>query len=459
MHTLVVRLRSFPRPAQLYLVHMALLTFGLSINILFFNLAIPALGYSLTFLGILNSAPVLVAGILTLPLWWLVTRVIGLWSALFLSAICQTIAIFTIAIWPSTVPLLIGLTLTGPAVVLLQISAAPFMMRHSTDAERDFLFSFSAGINIGFDGLGKLIGGTLPGLFARLLDVAPQSGLAYRATFALAGMCVLLSVVPLLLMRGERQLWTIDHWPVWTTPRMPLTPRPWTIDHGPDTRRNYVVRLLNRLLAYVPEPWQSMLRRPWKVLRFMVTPLLISFGAAILIPYFNIYFTQRFAVSNEALGGIFAAMSIATGLATLMAPWLSTRVGKMHSVALTQAMAVPCLLALGFAPWLSTAVVFAVARQTLMNMASPLYDAYAMEQSTEDTRPTVIGLINGAFGIGYIFGPNISVWVQDRYGFTLLFAATAILYTVAAIVNYFLFARREHRIVPQVPEPEFTIQE
>lgn len=443
---LIARLWSLQPPAQLYLAHMALLTFGLAINVLFFNLAIPALGYSLTFLGVLNSAPTLVAGVLTLPLWWLVTRVIGLWLALVISALFQAGAILTIALWPSAMLLLIGMALTGPAAVLFQVSAAPFMMRYSTDAERDYLFSFSAGINIGVAGLGNLVGGVLPGICAQLLAVAPQSGSAYRATFALAGLCVLLSVVPLLGMRGvERVPRTLTRHP--GTPRSePQTP--------PATFRS-----LGSLLEHIPEPWQSMLRRPWTVLRFTVTPLLISCGAALLIPYLNIYFRQRYDVSNEVLGVIFAAISIATGLATLAAPHLSSWLGKMGSVALTQALAVPCLLVLGAAPFLGMAVAFALLRGALMNMASPLYDAYAMEQSAEDARPTVIGLINGAFSIGYIFGPAASVLVQERYGFTPLFLATAGFYTAAAALNYLLFARRERRVAHRVPEPELPATE
>lgn len=455
-HTPLFRLRSLQPPAQLYLLHAALLTFGLAINVLFFNIAIPALGHSLRLLGLLNSLPTLMAGVLSLPLWWLVTRVIGLRTALLLSALCNATAILTVAIVPATIPLLVGMTLTGPAAVLLQVSAAPFMMRHSADSERDALFSLNAGINIGFAGLGSLVGGALPGLSARLLDVAPQSGAAYRATFALAGLCVLASVVPLLFISSDQR----------RTPEETRTRR--RADANIEARTNPLPalqrcsaaapqRLVTRLIKPVPEPWQSMLQRPWSVLRFMVTPLLISCGAAILIPYLNLFFRQRFGASDEALGVIFASISVATGLATLAAPWLSARLGKMGSVALTQALAVPCLLALGAAPVLGIAVAFALVRGSLMNMASPLYDAYAMEQNAEDARPTVIGLINGAFGIGYIFGPAVSVLVQEQYGFAPLFYATAGFYTLAATLNYVLFVRGKRRTPAFAAEKELPM--
>jgi hypothetical protein len=51
----------------------------------------------------------------------------------------------------------------------------------------------------------------------------------------------------------------------------------------------------------------------------------------------------------------------------------------------------------------------------------------------------VIGLINGAFGIGYLFAPRISTHIQATYGFMPLFLATAACYTLAAILTYLLF--------------------
>lgn len=145
-------IRALQLPARLYLLHMVLLTFGLAVNALLFNLAIPALGYSLRLLGLLNSVPTLVAALTTLPLWWLVTRAITLRTALLCSAVLQAAAILTVVVAPPPVYLLLGLSLTGPAGVLFQVSAAPFMMRHSSAAERDMLFSLSAGLNIAFAG-------------------------------------------------------------------------------------------------------------------------------------------------------------------------------------------------------------------------------------------------------------------------------------------------------------------
>jgi MFS family permease len=179
------------------------------------------------------------------------------------------------------------------------------------------------------------------------------------------------------------------------------------------------------------------------VLPLLISPLLISFGAAGLIIYLNIFFKQRFDISDIAVGRIIAILGIATGVASLAGPAISTRLGKAQTIVLTQVLSIPFLLILGFVPLLNIAVAAALMRGALFNMGSPLYDAFAMERTDEELRPIVIGLINGAYSVGYLLSPKISTWVQTYYGFGPLFIATAIVYGLAALTNYLLFARQK----------------
>ncbi len=167
------RLRHFSRPARLYLLHAALLTSSLALSSLFFNLAIDALGYPRTFLGLLNTVSIGVAAVLSLPLWWLATR-IGLRWSLIAAAALNAAGALIFALWPERLPLLIYSALTGGAAVLFQVSAPPFMMRHSDAESRDHLFTANAAINLGLAGIGSLIAGGLPGLFGSLLGVGAE---------------------------------------------------------------------------------------------------------------------------------------------------------------------------------------------------------------------------------------------------------------------------------------------
>lgn len=411
-------MRRLTPDARCYLWYMALLTAGLSLYSLFFNLLLLALGYDqqllplpflgeLSLLGLLNSIPVLTSALSSLPLWLLVSRW-GPRPALIAGTLLTAITLLGTALWPAPLSMLAWIALSGPAAVLYQVGGAPFMLRHSRPEDRDLLFSLSAGLTIIVGGVSSLIGGQLPALLGPLLNVAPQSAELYRVMFGIAAILTVVALLPLL--RAEATRLAVDAPTVGASSALSRT------------------ALFSAVRIALP---------------FMISPLFISCGASLFIPFLNLYFRQQYAASDAALGLIFALIGFATGAATLATPLLARRLGKMGSVVLSQILGIPCLLLLAIAPNLWSAALIALARGALMNMTSPLYDAFTMERTPESARPIVIGLIGAAFSVGYIVGPTVSAEIQRVYGFGPIFFATATFYACAALANYLIFVRPE----------------
>lgn len=423
------------RSARLYLLHVALLTLGLAIWGLFYNIAVLALGYPREFLGLLNSVATGVAALLSLPLWWLVTR-IGLRPALLAHAAVQAGGALVFALWPAALPLVVSAAVVGASTVLFEVSAQPFMIRHSDANTRDPLFSTNAALRIGIGGVGSLVAGLLPGLLAPLAGAPPAGANAYRATFAVAGVIAGLSLVPLLLARESRAEDAESR-------DMDKPDSRGMQAHNDQTRP--APTGLDVLPATPPAtphpPWRSLVARPGLVVRLLLPLVVVSAGAALLIPYLNLFFKERFAVDDRALGLVFAGLGIITGLATLAGPRIARRAGRVRAIVLTQLLSLPFLLLLGFVPLFWAAAGAALARAALYNMGWPLYDAFALEQVDERARPILAGLINGAMSAGYIVMPPLSVWIQARYGFTPLFVVTAVCYALASLFVLVFFAR------------------
>lgn len=397
----------FGRAAWLYLVHVALLTASLAIFGLFFNFAVLAFGFSLDFLGLLTSVSFLASAAAGAPLLWMLAH-IPLRTALLASSMLQLVGMLLFAAWPGRAALLLASVLLGVGAVLFELSAAPFMMRHSPAGARGQLFSANAAVRIGLAGVGSLLAGQLPALAGRLVGVPAGSAPAYQLTLACAAVGTLLAILPLALIAEPKQS------------QERTKPEP---------------------LGLVPSAWRDLLRRPGPLLALLVSPALISVGAALLLPFLNLFFKQRFGVSDPLLGLIFAGVGVCTGLAALAAPWLARRWGALQTIVVSEALALPFLVLLGVAPSLNLAVGAGLARAALFNMGAPLYDAFAMERSDPAARPTVIALINAAYSVGYLFGPLVSALVQARYGFGPLFAATTVLYTLGVAAKYWLFLR------------------
>jgi len=183
----------------------------------------------------------------------------------------------------------------------------------------------------------------------------------------------------------------------------------------------------------------------WTTTARMTAPqILIGFGAAILIPYLNVFFKYRFNISDSLLGVLFSMSSLLIGIGSLLAPRLATLLsGKIRAVVATQVSSLVFLLVLGFAPFLWMSSLGFLARTALMNMSAPLYSAFCMERTLEEHQGVVNGVLNLSWNVGWAVGPFISGLVQDRYGFGPLFVSTTVLYAMASALIWVFFRRAE----------------
>jgi MFS family permease len=329
---------------------------------------------------------------------------IGRKRALLLANCGRAVATVGIVLAPGPNWMRLSMITFGLSMSLWMVTASPFMMENSTEEERNSLFSAHFGLTtlVGF--FGTLVGGYLPTFFGGWLGVDVESSVAYGATLAVTAVLWALSLVPLFMIK-ER-------------------PRP-----AADRVRSVW-------------PWRN-LSNPKMALRIFLPNIVISMGAAILIPYMNLFFKESFPISDRVLGLVFAVSAVITGTATLAAPMLADRWGRIRALVFTELLSVPFLLTIGFVPALPLVVFAFWIRAALMNMGGPLYEAFAMEQVTTRERATISGLMGMSWNLGWTFGPFLSGYMQDNpnIGFKPIFVITCGLYVLAAILVRVFFQR------------------
>jgi len=425
------RMAIFQRNARLYLLNSILSGLSYSVFSLFFNLYILARGYPKDFLGLLSSLPSAVALFAAVPMGMLSDRV-GRRKAMVWGTVGSLAAVAAIAWGSNSTVLVAAVVLMGAGNELFNVSSAPFMMENSGERERTVLFSASFGLNTLAGFAGSLIGGQLPRLMSGAFALTQDSSRAYGAALLVSPMMMGLSLLPLLWMREPARPHRAVHWALPNVRLVLLA----------------VEDAWRRTKAVPVTAWRG-LRHRQLIVKLLVPNTLISVGAALLIPYMNVFFRERHHVPDETLGVIFALSSVVTGVATLAAPLLTRRWGKVRAVALIQGGSLPFLLMIGFAPWLSLAVMGFWARGAMMNMVGPLYNAFMMERVAEGERATVNAFASVTWNLGWAVCPYLSGLVQERWGFNPLFIATAMLYGLAAGLTYWFFASSEPRSVEE----------
>jgi MFS family permease len=142
------------------------------------------------------------------------------------------------------------------------------------------------------------------------------------------------------------------------------------------------------------------------------------------------------------------------GLGLLIAPALADRFGKIQVVVFTQGLSIPFLIMLGFAPafWMSAAAYYI--RLALMNMATPVYETFVMEQVDPSSRALVASLTSMAWSFGWAFSPSISGSLQVSYGFGPPFIGTISLYIVAITMLWIFFWKNKAGPAQEVEQLE-----
>jgi MFS family permease len=420
-----LQLRSFSKPARLFLVATILDGIVFSVWWLFFNFYILERGFSREFLGMVNAAPSLAALLLGLPLGLLSDR-IGQKKAMILGVGVYILAIGVEVTAAAPALILIAAFIGGGANTLYFLSQAPFMMKASRPDNRTLLFSLNFGLVTLSGAVGNLFAGQLPALFGNLLNIPADSAGAYQAVLLSAVALSSLTLIPLAMIREAQTSSQVESVVPNTSTHITQLSQP---------PSNSLIRTLTNVTT-------------WKL---SFPNLLLGFGAAILIPYMNVFFREQFSISDQALGVLFSLSSLMVGIGSIIGPRLADAwSSRIRAVVITQGLSLLFLLMIGFSPYLWLAAIGYLIRGTLMNMAVPLFNAFAMEQVSEREQATVNSVKETAWQFGWAIGPYISGVVQEYYGFTPLFVVTAILYAISTLATWIFFHKSD--FIPTMSE-------
>lgn len=403
-------LRGLNRNVRLYLVSMAFRSASLSLHLLLLNLYLASLGFDAVFMGLVNTLFYAASLICSLPAGMVADR-IGRKRAMVIGLVGMTLSRLGVALFSQGALIAAANALFGVIGPLFYTSISPFLAENSTRENRALAFSLDASVK-NFSSFAMMAaGGYLPTLFATLLKVGPESAPAYRGAMFVSAGVMGLGLLPILAIRGGWQ---------------PRTPR--------------AARAKLRLLDQFPEGRL--------LFRLLAPRVALALGAGLLFPFFNVFFKQRFGVTDAALGWILGVTDVLVGFMILGGGIAAERLGEIRALLIARMISTPLLLVIGFVPWLPAAVLAHWIRSGLMRLGGPLYMAFAMERLDEHNRATGSSLLGMTWDLGYTIGPYVSGIVQVRYGFSPLFLATGALYALSLVLVYRFFGGRRRVPLP-----------
>jgi MFS family permease len=412
VQTYIQRVRAFRPNARKYLISLMIYGAGFGIHRILFNFFLRSLGYNETTMGLISTVSSMTTLIAALPMGYL-ADLLGRKVSLVISGFLIGASILMTVFFPSLTMFILMNILMGIGSSLGSVVSGPFLMENSGEEERTYLFSISSGLRMAAFSVGDWIGGYLPSWFGGLLNVSAVSSTAYAGAIGVSGVLVIAAVIPRALLK--RNEFSSDEQSVFA-------------------------------------PISYARKNPGMLTKLLLPMFVTSIGAGLIMPFMNIFFSNVHHQPDPVIGVMFAWGSLAMGVGLILAPAFADRYGKIKVVVFTQALSIPFLILLGFSPWFSLSAMSYYVRLTLMNMSSPVYQTFVMEQVDSGSRAMVASLNSMVHSFGRAFSPIISGWLQVQYGFAPPFLGTITLYVIAIAMYYFFFLRGRKKLPRQHTE-------
>ena len=370
-----------------------------------YNYYIREVGFDDQMNGRVIAMTAMAQAIMLLPAGIISDRV-GRKKIIFFGAILSAFTFFSRAILVDESMLLVTAFMSGLFMAFIQVSTIPLLAENSDEKQRVHLFSFNFAIMMVANVVGNIMGGSLSDAFQALF--AFEAVTSIRITLIIGAAFFFSSLIPIMKIHERKKT-----------------------KKEVKERKSYIQLIkTNKKAVRI-------------ILLFAVAQIIIGFGSGLVIPYLNLYFTDRFEISKSLVGIILSLGQAMTAVAMMIGPLVVSRFGEVRAVVILQLSSIPFLLITAYTENLWFAVLGFLFRQALMNAGNPIQMSLMMRSVDDSMKGLANSVGQMVFSLGWaVMGPvstGIVVLYGAYYGYAIVFSITACLYVIASCYFFFVF--------------------
>lgn len=176
---------------------------------------------------------------------------------------------------------------------------------------------------------------------------------------------------------------------------------------------------------------------------FLVTMILANVAGAMYIGFIPLYLKSLGAEIAE-IGLFFTISQIIPLILQILGGWISDSLGRLKSIAAGSVSGVVSYIALILAPTWGWVFLGEGLNAITRSLVGPSFGAFIAEESQEENRAKVYGLVDTFYTIVAIVGPPVGGFLVDHYGFKTMLMVAASIYTVATVLRVRMARRARH---------------
>lgn len=399
-HNWAAQFSTYNRNIKLSFIANILAQIGLGVFMVIYNFYIRKLGYSEAVNGQVIAMTSLATALILIPAGIISDRYSRKKVILYGVLISGIILLARSVV--SGQQLLITLAfISGLAMAFLQVSGIPWLAENSTPEQRVNLFSLHFAFMTAANVVGSLLGGLLTDVFSYFVSDVNS----IRLTLIIGAIIYTIAIIPTMKFQNPVQKSTES--------KKAAKSFSW---------KNNGMKL---------------------IVLFAVAQILIGFGSGLVIPYLNLYFSDRFSASTTSIGFIISLGQAATALAMFIGPWVVKKVGEVKAVVFLQLASLPFLLLTAYTNHLWIAALGFLFRQALMNAGNPIQMSLMMSKVNDSMKGLANSVNQMVFNLGWALMGPVSTGIVVQYGaywgYAYVFTITATLYLIGSLYFFIVF--------------------
>ncbi|WP_442602195.1 MFS transporter [Paenibacillus sp. KN14-4R] len=405
--------KKWDRGVQLFFAANLLYQLGSGMFSTLYNLYVESLGHSEHVTGSIISLQSLASALVFIPIGFLGDRK-SRKMILILGALFSGASLIARSFAESEQNLLWLAFFSGLFVAVFQVIAMPYLAQLVVKEQRLKLFSYHFAFVLAAQVLGSIAGGYLADL---LQYVGWSKTNSLQVVMFISGIFTLAAFIPMLFVSKRV---------------------------GGSEQSNTPATTLSDVGTSSPVVNTSNVKSEWVAIGFFVlTQLLTGIGSGLVVPYLNLYFSNRFNVSLTAISLLISLGQVMTIVSMLIGPSVVKRFGPVRAIVYFQLLSLPFLLLTGYSNLLLVACMSFLFRQALMNAANPIHSSVIADRVSDSRRGIANSLTQTAFMLGWAvtgaIQSNLVTTYGTYWGYAITFSITGVLYVTSAMVYWFAF--------------------
>jgi MFS family permease len=172
----------------------------------------------------------------------------------------------------------------------------------------------------------------------------------------------------------------------------------------------------------------------------LISMIAANIGGQMYGPLLPLY-VQSLGANIEQIGLFFTLAMIAPLLFQILGGWLSDAIGRVQAMAIGSIAGFVGYILFVIAPSWGWLLLAMIGLSMASSFVGPSFQAFVAEQSSEETRGRVFGIVQSIFLVVGVIGAPLGGFLADRAGFRWMFAVAAGLYGIATVIRLFMASK------------------